>query len=60
MAKDDPEFRAGLLTEAAECLANNEVDVAKSLLRDVLAIGEAQLDEGQGVDGEQVFKDLID
>ncbi|MFT4585321.1 MAG: DNA-binding phage protein [Gammaproteobacteria bacterium] len=33
-AKNDPEFRAGLLVEAAECLINNELDVAKSLLRD--------------------------
>jgi len=33
-AKNDPQFRIGLLTEAAECLLNNEVDVAKTLLRD--------------------------
>lgn len=33
-AKNDPEFRIGLLTEAAECLLNNETDVAKTLLRD--------------------------
>ena len=33
-AKTDPEFRIGLLTEAAECLLNNEANVAKSLLRD--------------------------
>ena len=30
----DPEFRVGLLTQAAECLLNNEIDVAKALLRD--------------------------
>lgn len=30
----DPEFRIGLLTEAAECLLNNEPEVAKTLLRD--------------------------
>ena len=33
-AKNDPEFRVGLLTEAAECLLNNEPNVAKTLLRD--------------------------
>lgn len=33
-AKNDPEFRIGLLTEAAECLFNNEPGVAKTLLRD--------------------------
>ena len=33
-AKNDSQFRIGLLTEAAECLLNNEVDVAKTLLRD--------------------------
>jgi len=32
-AQKDPEFRVGLLTEAAQCLLNDEVDVAKSLLR---------------------------
>ncbi len=33
-AWNDPEFRIGLLTEAAECLLNDEVNVAKTLLRD--------------------------
>ena len=33
-AQNDPEFRIGLLTEALECLLNDETDVAKSLLRD--------------------------
>ncbi|MBT4043964.1 MAG: transcriptional regulator [Rhodospirillaceae bacterium] len=33
-AQNDPEFRVGLLTKAAECLLNDEVDVAKTLLRD--------------------------
>ena len=33
-AKTDAEFRLGLLTEAAECLLNNETAVAKTLLRD--------------------------
>jgi hypothetical protein len=33
-AKTDAEIRVGLLTEAAECLLNNETAVAKILLRD--------------------------
>lgn len=33
-AQADPAFRVGLLTEAAECLLNDEVNVAKTLLRD--------------------------
>ena len=33
-AQNDPEFRIGLLTEAAQCLLNNETNVAKTLLRD--------------------------
>ena len=33
-AKADPKFRVGLLTEAAECLLRDEVNEAKSLLRD--------------------------
>lgn len=32
-AQNDPAFRVGLLTEAAECLLNDEVGVAKILLR---------------------------
>ena len=33
-AMRDPEFRVGLLTEAIECVLNDEIDVAKVLLRD--------------------------
>ena len=33
-AAADPDFRRGLITEAIECLAKNEVDVTKTLLRD--------------------------
>lgn len=35
-AQKDPAFRVGLLTEAAECLLNNETGVAKTLLRDYI------------------------
>lgn len=33
-AENDPAFRLGLLTEAAECFLRDEVDVTKTLLRD--------------------------
>lgn len=33
-AQRDPAFRVGLLTQAAECMLNDEPDVAKSLIRD--------------------------
>lgn len=33
-ADKDPKFRAALLSEAAECFLNGEVQVAKTLLRD--------------------------
>ncbi len=33
-AQNDPVFRVGLLTAAAECLLNDKVGVAKILLRD--------------------------
>jgi hypothetical protein len=33
-AKADPEFRVGLLTEAAECFLNGDVAAAKILIRD--------------------------
>ncbi|QDU90127.1 hypothetical protein Pla175_35280 [Pirellulimonas nuda] len=33
-ARREPEFRVGLLTEAAECFLTGEVDAAKIMLRD--------------------------
>ena len=33
-AKRDPEFRCGLLTEAAECFLTGELEEGKALLRD--------------------------
>ncbi len=46
-AQTDPEFRVGLLTQAAECLLNNEVNVAKVLMRDYVnaTLGFKQLGE---------------
>ena len=37
-ATRDPEFRVGLLTEAVECVLNDEIDVAKVLLRDYVDV----------------------
>jgi DNA-binding phage protein len=46
-AQVDPDFRVGLLTEAATCLLNDEPAVAKSLLRDYVnaTIGFQELGE---------------
>ena len=33
-AEKDPEFRIGLLTEAAECFLNGDMDTGKTLIRD--------------------------
>ncbi len=33
-AEKDPEFRIGLLTEAAECFLNGDLDTGKTLIRD--------------------------
>lgn len=35
-AENDAEFRIGLLTEAAECLVNGDVETTKILLRDYI------------------------
>jgi DNA-binding phage protein len=60
MAKNDPEFRVGLLTEAVECLLNNEVGVAKSLLRDYVnaTIGFSQLGVVVGKDPTSLMRML--
>ena len=44
-ARQDPEFRQGLLTEAVECLLAGEVDAGKILLRDYVnaTIGFSEL-----------------
>ena len=35
-AQRDPEFRHGLLTEAIECLLNDDLDTGKALIRDYI------------------------
>ncbi len=46
-ARQDSDFRAGLLTEAVNCILSDEIEVAKSLLRDYVnaTIGFQQLGE---------------
>ena len=51
-AKSDPEFRIGLLTEAAECLLNDETEVAKTLLRDYVNATLGFQELGKAVDKE--------
>lgn len=49
-AQKDPAFRVGLLTEAAQCLLNNETAVAKTLLRDYVNATIGFQDLGKIVD----------
>jgi DNA-binding phage protein len=46
-AQREPEFRTALLTEAVECILTDELDTAKSLLRDYInaTIGFQELGE---------------
>jgi len=56
-AKEDPEFRVGLLTEAAECFLNGEIDLAKVILRDYVnaTIGFQKL----GIDTDKTPESLM-
>jgi hypothetical protein len=49
-AKEDPKFRVGLLTGAAECFLNGEADVARVLLRDYVNATIGFQDLGKIVD----------
>jgi len=59
-AQEDPEFRIGLLTEAAECFLNGEVGVAKILLRDYVnaTIGFQKLGDVVGKKPESLMRML--
>ena len=58
----DPEFRVGLLTQAAECLLNNEINVAKALLRDYVnaTLGFKQLGALMGKKPQSLMRMLSD
>ena len=49
-AEKDPEFRIGLLTEAAECFLNGEMATGKTLLRDYVNATIGFQDLGKIVD----------
>ena len=58
----DPEFRVGLLTQAAECLLDNEINVAKALLRDYVnaTLGFKQLGALMGKKPQSLMRMLSD
>ena len=58
----DPEFRVGLLTQAAECLLDNEINVAKALLRDYVnaTLGFKQLGTLMGKKPQSLMRMLSD
>ena len=60
--QSDPEFRVGLLTQAAECLLNNEINVAKALLRDYVnaTLGFKQLGALMGKKPQSLMRMLSD
>ena len=59
-AQRDPEFRVGLLTEAAECFLKGEVEEGKLLLRDYVnaTIGFHKLSEKVGKKPESLMRML--
>ncbi len=44
----------------AELRLLEQEETKLDVLRQTLAVGESQLDQGQGIDGEQFMHDLID
>ena len=60
--QSDPEFRVGLLTQAAECLLDNEINVAKALLRDYVnaTLGFKQLGALMGKKPQSLMRMLSD
>ena len=57
-AARDPEFRAGLLSEAIEVLAAGEADIGKALIRDYInaTIGFDQLAKVVSVDPKNLMR----
>ena len=60
--QSEPEFRVGLLTQAAECLLDNEINVAKALLRDYVnaTLGFKQLGALMGKKPQSLMRMLSD
>lgn len=59
-AQRDPEFRHGLLTEAIECLLNDDLDTGKALLRDYVnaTIGFEALAERTKMNSKSLMRSL--
>ena len=59
-AKRDPEFRHGLLTEAIECLLNDDLDTGKALIRDYVnaTIGFEALAEKTNLNSKSIMRSL--
>lgn len=59
-AQRDPEFRHGLLTEAIECLLNEDLDTGKALLRDYVnaTIGFEELAERTKMNSKSIMRSL--
>ena len=56
----DPEFRHGLLTEAIECLLNDDLDTGKALIRDYInaTIGFEALAEKTKLNSKSIMRSL--
>ncbi len=59
-AQRDPEFRHGLLTEAIECLLNDDLDTGKALIRDYInaTIGFEALAEKTKMNSKSIMRSL--
>lgn len=59
-AQRDPEFRHGLLTEAIECLLNDDLDTGKALIRDYInaTIGFEALAERTKMNSKSIMRSL--
>lgn len=57
-AQRDPEFRAGLLSEAMECFASGEADVGRALMRDYInaTVGFEELGEAVSMDPKNLMR----
>ncbi|HMN05958.1 MAG TPA: hypothetical protein PKD45_09540 [Flavobacteriales bacterium] len=56
----DPEFRRGLLTEAIECLLNDDIETGKALIRDYInaTIGFEALAERTKLNSKSIMRSL--
>lgn len=59
-AQRDPKFRHGLLTEAIECLLNDDLETGKALIRDYInaTIGFEALAEKTKMNSKSIMRSL--